>query len=277
MLHVTDIRIRDPFVFVEDGAYYLIGTTGNDCWGTGSNLALYTSPDLDSFEFLGVMAEEGAMDGYTQIWAPELHKYKGKYYIIVSVYSEEKERGSIILVSDTLRGKFRMLTGEYITPADWMCLDASLFVWKGKPYLYFSNEWVKPITRDGDGALFVAELSDDLTRLVSYPKKIVSGKYCGFSTEIENKGRYGYVAEGPFAVAGKKGIELYWSTFTEKGYCVAKSCAEDIFGEYKLEKLIFENDGGHAMVFDDLNGKRKITLHQPNRSPDERMKVFDLN
>lgn len=276
MIHVDELRVRDPFILVDGGAYYLIGTTGNDCWGAGSNLVLYRSEDLVSFERLGPMAEEGALDGYTQIWAPELHKYKGKYYIIVSVYTDEKERGSIILASDTLRGKFRMLTGEYITPNGWMCLDASLFVWKEKPYLYFSNEWVKPITRDGDGSLFVAELSDDLTRLVSEPKKIVSGKYCGFSVEIENKGRYGYVAEGPYAVAGKDGIELYWSTFTQKGYCVARSTAKDIYGDYQFEKLIFENDGGHAMVFEDLNGKRKITLHQPNCSPDERLKVFDL-
>lgn len=34
-----DLRIRDPFVFVENGAYYLLGTTGND-------LTLYKSNDL---------------------------------------------------------------------------------------------------------------------------------------------------------------------------------------------------------------------------------------
>lgn len=40
--------------------------------------------------------------------------------------------------------------------------------------------------------------------------------------------------------------------------------------------MIFERDGGHAMVFTDLNGRRKIVLHQPNTSPDERMKIFEL-
>ena len=32
-VHIKDIRIRDPFVFVEDGKYYLLGTTGEDLWG----------------------------------------------------------------------------------------------------------------------------------------------------------------------------------------------------------------------------------------------------
>jgi len=42
------------------------------------------------------------LEGYTNIWAPELHEYKGKYYLIFSVFKEEKGRGSIIFVSDDL-------------------------------------------------------------------------------------------------------------------------------------------------------------------------------
>ena len=30
-----EIQIRDPFVLVENGIYYLIGTTGSDPWGRG--------------------------------------------------------------------------------------------------------------------------------------------------------------------------------------------------------------------------------------------------
>ncbi len=272
-----DIRIRDPFIFVENGRYYMLGTTGNDCWNRGSTLMLYSSADLENFELLGGMAEENVFEGYVNIWAPELHKYNGKYYIIVSVFREEKGRGSIILVSDTLLGKFTPLTGEYITPLGWWCLDATMFVWKEKPYLIFSNEWIYTVTNDGDGALFVAELSEDLTALVGRPKKIVSGKYCGFSRELTHTdGVKGYVAEGPFAAEEEGKIALYWSTYTQTGYSVAKSVAQDIFGEYVFEKFVFTDDGGHSMNFTDLNGKRKLALHQPNQSPLERLRVFDL-
>lgn len=276
MLKRNEIRIRDPFVITESGLYYLLGTTGNDCWNAGSDLTLYVSRDMTEFERVGCMTAEGALSGYTQIWAPELHRYREKYYLIVSVFDRAKGRGSIILVSDSVRGKFTPLTGEYITPNGWWCLDASLFVWKGEPYLYFSNEWINPVSSDGDGALFIAKLSDDLTSLASPPKKVVSGKHCGFSVEIESGGKRGYVAEGPFAVEKNGRIFLYWSTFTEQGYCVAESVSDDIFGDYKFDKLIFQKDGGHAMIFRDLQGIEKIVLHQPNESPLERMQIFEL-
>lgn len=275
-MRAEEIRIRDPFIYLEDGVYYLLGTTGNDCWNQGSNFSLYTSRDLTNFEFSGLLVEKGVLDGYKQLWAPELHKFRGKYYLIVSLFRPDRRRGSMILAADSVRGPFVPLTGEYITPQGWLCLDATLFVSNGKPYLYFSNEWVDPITADGDGSLYVAALSDDLKTLASRPKKIVSGKYCGFSREVRSGEAAGYVAEGPFAVEEDGKIALYWSTFSKDGYCVAKSTAADVFGEYTFERMIFERDGGHAMVFTDLNGRRKIVLHQPNTSPDERMKMFEL-
>lgn len=276
-MNVNELRVRDPFIFSENGMYYLIGTTGNDCWERGSDLSLYSSRDLTEFERVRTMVGKDTLEGYTQIWAPELHRFRGRYYLILSLFREDKGRGSMILVSPSLREDFVPLTGEYVTPPGWWCLDATLFVWKDKPYLIFSNEWVRTVNRDGDGSLFVAELNEELTALVSAPEKIVSGKGCGFAVECTHSdGVKGYIAEGPFAVEEKGKIALYWSTIAKDGYCVAKSVAEDIFGEYRFEKMVFSRDGGHAMVFDDFSGERKITFHQPNASPFERMKVFGL-
>ena len=161
-----DIRIRDPFVFTENNKYYLLGTTGNDPWGKGSDLTLYVSYDLQTFEKVCVLVSDGSLDSYSNIWAPEMHKYNGNYYLIVSAYRADVGRGSFIFVSDSLDDNFKMLTGEYITPKGWGCLDATLFVYEHKPYLCFSNEWTTPITRDGNGSLFMAKLSDDLTEII---------------------------------------------------------------------------------------------------------------
>lgn len=166
-----DIHIRDPFVFTENGKYYLLGTTGDDPWGKGSDLTLFVSSDLENFERKGVMVTDCSLNTYTNIWAPELHKYKDKYYLIVSAYREDKNRGCMIFVSDCLDCNFTLLTGEYITPRDWQCLDATLFVYEDTPYLCFSNEWISPITNDGDGSLYICELKHDLTALVGKPKK----------------------------------------------------------------------------------------------------------
>ena len=40
MIKREDLHIRDPFVFVENGEYFLIGTTTADPWGAGSDLRL---------------------------------------------------------------------------------------------------------------------------------------------------------------------------------------------------------------------------------------------
>ena len=40
---------------------------------------------------------------------------------------------------------------------------------------------------------------------------------------------------------------------------------------------IYENDGGHGMLFQDLNGQLTLSIHQPNKnilSTDERLHLF---
>lgn len=272
-----DIHIRDPFLFTENGKYYLLGTTGDDPWGKGSDLTLFVSSDLENFERKGVMVTDCSLNTYTNIWAPELHKYKDKYYLIVSAYREDKNRGCMIFVSDCLDCNFTLLTGEYITPRDWQCLDATLFVYEDTPYLCFSNEWISPITNDGDGSLYICELKHDLTALVGKPKKIISGKYCGFSVKVSGLGKEGYVAEGPYLYEESDKIVLLWSTFTQNGYSVVKSVSSNgVMGDYVFEKLLYDHDGGHSMSFLDMQGRRILTFHQPNRPNAERMQYFLL-
>ncbi len=277
-MKISDVEIRDPFIYTECGRYYLIGTTGVDPWGQGSDFSLYVSKDMQTFEFVKTLVSPEILAGYTQFWAPELHFYKGKYYIIVSVFSKENGRGSIILCSDKVDGNYTFLTGKYITPEDWTCLDATLFIYNDKPYLCFSNEWVETINHDGDGSLFMAELAEDLTRLVSNPVKIVSGRNSGIAIEKlkPDQSGTGWVAEGPYLLNEKGKIVLYWSTYTDNGYCILKSFADDVYGPYKFDSYVYINDGGHSMVFTDNFGKKKIIFHQPNVTPFERPICLDL-
>ncbi len=273
-----DIHIRDPFVVVRDGKYYLLGTTGDDPWGRGSTLQLYESNDLENFSEKCVMVTDGSLDGYTTLWAPEIHEYNGKFYLIVSVFRKDLGRGSIILTSDHLDGNFKMLTGEYVTPVGWGCLDATLFVHEGVPYLCFSNEWTTPITGDGDGSLYIAELDNELKHIVGKPKKIVSGKYCGKAVKVSGEGTAGYICEGPWLYEENGNIVLLWSTCSETGYSVFKSVSKNgVCGDYEYAEKVFAQDGGHCMAFRDLNGKRFIALHQPDHTPDERMKLVALD
>ena len=46
----SEIQIRDPYVVLLDGKYYLYGTTGNNCWGEGYGFDAYISDDLTHFD-----------------------------------------------------------------------------------------------------------------------------------------------------------------------------------------------------------------------------------
>ncbi len=45
----------------------------------------------------------------------------------------------------------------------------------------------------------------------------------------------------------------------------------------KLIDAAAAKDGGHGMVFKGVDGKLRITFHQPNSSPNERMRIFELD
>ena len=46
MLQLKDINIRDPFISLIDGKYYMYGTNGMHAFGKGDVLNVYTSTDL---------------------------------------------------------------------------------------------------------------------------------------------------------------------------------------------------------------------------------------
>ena len=72
---------------------------------------------------------------------------------------------------------------------------------------------------------------------------------------------------------------MLWSSFTETGYTtgIAVSDSGTIVGPWRHHsEPLFRQDGGHAMIFRDLDGRLPVALHSPNRSPDERCRLFAL-
>ena len=45
----ADIHVRDPFILVEDGKYYLYGTRGKGAWGTIYGVDVFVSDDLENW------------------------------------------------------------------------------------------------------------------------------------------------------------------------------------------------------------------------------------
>ena len=86
--------------------------------------------------------------------------------------------------------------------------------------------------------------------------------------------------DGPFLI--KRGNELIsiWSSFYKDGYCeaIARSDNGKIDGDWSIDnKLIFEKNGGHGMVFTDLQGNDCFVYHTPNETPLERPAIMKID
>ena len=276
-------RIRDPFVLVEGGRYYLYESKP---WSGGDGVFVRTSSDLEEWtEKRRVMSMPPGVTS-TAVWAPEVHKYKGKYYLFVTITEKDgvrelkpmgegvnparlHPRGTWIFRCDTPDGEFLPVSDGPVTPGDWVALDGTLVIDGGKPYMVFCHEWVQT----GIGRMCRAELKEDLSALASEPVLMFAAADAATGA--------GFVTDGPFFHRSRKSGALYmiWSNMIkDSGYCILQRVSKSgsLAGPWTDHEILYARDGGHGMVFRDLGGALKLTLHQPNKTPQERMRIYDI-
>jgi len=281
MLKNTDIHLRDPFVLPisAEQQYYLYGTTGPEAWNSPAHgIDYYTSADLQNWEgpFPAFRPPAGFWSD-RNFWAPEVHGYRGRYYMFASFKAEGVCRGTQILAADGPQGPFLPITTGPVTPRDWECLDGTLFVdAHAQPWMVFCHEWVQV----GDGEVCALRLSDDLTAAVEPPHCLFRASEAPWVQEINSKGRKGFVTDGPWLhrLAGGE-LLLLWSGFGAGGYTigVARSTSGDILGPWQqLAEPLYAADGGHGMIFRTFEGRLMLAYHRPNASPNERPEFVPL-
>ncbi len=276
MIETNIKKLRDPFVLYHDGAYYAYGTgveNGNDWDSTRWACYKNTSGRLDGewikLDNSFVIYPEAAAKNR---WAPEVHKYKGNFYMFTTYFSSKtKHRGCTILKSSSPEGPFEEITNGHITRADWDAIDATLYVDReGQPWMVFVHEWT--CTDDKIGRMAAAKLSDDLTHFISEPIELFRADDPAWSDHC--------VTDGCFLYEAQNGeLLMIWSNFDSEGYAVgvAKSDNGRIDGKWSHdEKPIFSRsitgryDGGHGMIFTDTDGTKYLCLHSPNKPQGER-------
>lgn len=274
MLKRSDIRIRDPFILTDraHGCYYMYGTTALHPGGLGTypQWSVYKTHDLEHFEEPKVIfdpADHPNFWGTRDFWAAEVHEYRGKYYLFGTCKNNDGHMGTMIFVCDTPDGRFAPLSDAPVTPLDWQCLDGTLWVENGTPYMVFCHEWgqVK------DGQICAIPLSDDLTRAVGAPVILFRASENPFVSELHNDGQGNYVTDGPFLFRDGDTLRMIWSSFIDgHSYAVFEAEADTLLDPWTHRNSRFPFDGGHAMIFETLNGARMISLHAPNRVGEER-------
>lgn len=275
MIKREDIRIRDPFIVTdtENKCYYMYGTTAlePDTLHARNTFSVYKTEDLENFSEPKVVVDGSKYDFLADMdyWAPEVHRYNGKYYLFGSLKGDEKCRATQIYVCDTPDGEFVPVSKEPATPADWECLDGTLWVEDGVPYIVFCHEWVQI----KDGEIWAMPLKDDLSAPAGEPFMLFRASDNPNVSEA-GSGTGNYVTDGPFLYKENGKTKMIWSSFYKGRYLVLDAECDRLAGEWKHGGSLFDFDGGHAMIFYNLEGERMISLHSPNKKNYERAAFY---
>lgn len=267
-----EINIRDPFVLVYNGKYYMYGTRADNFGQKTGGFDVYVGTDLENWSEPKEVfnSEKHGMNTWVN-WAPEVHFYNGAFYLLATFTKSNGLRGTYILKSDTPDGEFVPHSDGAVTPWEWECLDGTLHFENGKIYCVFCHEHTQIL----DGTVCYVELSSDLTRAVTEPTELFAASSF-LKCEATEKDHC--ITDGPLLYRKKDGkLLMIWST-CDNGYkqCVAQSDNGSVCGKWSHLPTLFDDDGGHGMIFSDLKGNLKLTLHCPNISLQERPVFFDI-
>ena len=284
MTSLEDIRIRDPFIFSrqDGGALYLYGTTDPDPWeGAGVGFDCYRADDLDG-DWEGpfrVFTPPRGFWGTTQFWAPEVHEYRGRYFMFATFAGPNRLRGTQVLMAESPEGPFLPWSDGPITPPQWQCLDGTLFIDdEGDPWIVFCHEWLQV----HDGTMLAHRLSDDLRHATGRPYFLFSASEAPWARPLKAEGRQfpSYVTDGPFLFRSRSGhLLMTWSSRGDDGYAigVARSRNGSVLGPWSQDPApLWTHDGGHGMILRARDGRLRVVLHQPNVSPLERVVLRTL-
>ena len=272
---IDSMRMSDPFILADPATrtYYMTGTGGS----------IYKSSDLKRWQGPYAVTQIDTaswMGRRPQIWAAELHLYKGKYYyfgtftngskIIEDIPGRYKipRRASHVLVSDKAEGPYVMMKNNAYTPENQATLDGTLWVDNGVPYMVYCHEWLQSVM----GTMDAVQLTPDLSAPVGAPFTLFKASDGPWSREMlaikevtYGLNLPGQVTDGPFLFRTKTGkLGILWSSWGDKRYAqgVAYSASGTIRGPWIHEKESLNPDNaGHGMMFRTFEGKLLMCLH----------------
>lgn len=272
---LDSLTISDPFILADDatGMYYLTGSGGN----------LWKSADLKTWEgpynYIGIDTTSW-IGSQPMVWAPELHKYKDRYYCIATFTNTQlivdtvpgrydvQRRSPHILVSDKPEGPYYPISNSPYLPEKWSTLDGTIWVEDGKPYLVFCHDWMQVV----DGVIKYIELAPDLSASVGEPVTMFKASDAPWPREMRSIGELtygmsldGYVTDGPFLFrTGSNRLGMLWSSWSDNRYAqgVAYSVSGKLCGPWiQADKPLNPDNSGHAMLFRTFDGKIIIVMH----------------
>jgi len=288
-LHLADFHIRDPWIVADAASqtYYLYATNAEGVTGNpGAGVMVYRSKDLRNWEqpsLVFTLPDGTWADAGQGAWAPEVHPYRGKFYLFVTLHNPGKViaeppaawrritmRGTTIAVSESPEGPFTLVkTDGPIPPADFMTLDGTFYQDQaGVPWMVYCHEWAQKI----DGTVEAVPLKKDLSGAAGEPIFLFKGSDAPWldTTLQADKTQNSYVTDGPELYRSKDGhLLMLWSSFARNEYVetVARSKSGQVQGPWEQLPPLLEVNGGHGMLFRSLQGQLMFVMHRTNVDP----------
>ena len=142
----------DPWAVYSGGRYYLTVTTG-------SNVTIWSSPDLTDIAQGQSTVAWTPPAGFTAIWSPELHHIGNRWYIYVAAdqHGDNATHRMYVLESDTNNPMVGYtFVGQITSPDNHWAIDGTVLTLDGKLYFIWSG-WAQSVS--GPQNLYIAPMS----------------------------------------------------------------------------------------------------------------------
>ncbi len=270
----------DPWVTFQDGYYYYTNTTGHNItlWKT-TNVT-----DLKNAEKKVVWTPPDGKAYSKELWAPEIHFLKGKWYVYFSADSGNNVDHRLYVLEndspDPLTGTWNF-KGKLTTPGDKWSIDGSVFENKGTLYLIWSG-WKEDV--NGEQDIYISQMKDPWT--IEGERVLISAPTFGWERigDLNNPNDVPHldVNEGPEIL--KHGDKLYliysasacWTDSYALGMLTANVDADllDTSSWIKSNEPVFTQSSengvygpGHNSFFKSPDGKEDYILYHANSEP----------
>ncbi|MGN7986657.1 glycoside hydrolase family 43 protein [Pedobacter sp. 22226] len=248
------LYLADPTIFVDNGTYYLYGTSSDE------GFLVYISKDLKNWskkpENNGFALKKGDAFGTKGFWAPQVFKRGHTYFM---AYTADEQIA--IARSESPLGPFKQETLKAISGAGKQ-IDPFVFTDSdGKNYLYH-------VKLDRGNRIYVSELKADFSDVIPN-----TAKECLSGTELwENTAKTDWpVTEGPTVLKKDKLYYLFYSAndFRNPDYAVGYATSGSATGPWTKHagnpiisrKILKFNGTGHGDFFTDKDGHLQYVFH----------------
>ena len=266
----------DPWTIYKDGFYYYTSTSGNRLEiRKTANLA-----DLKSAERKVIWRPPAGTNYSKELWAPELHFIKGKWYMYFAADDGNNINHRMYVVEnsseDPMLGEW-VFKGKVADDTDRWAIDGTIFEHKNQLYMLWSG-WEGD--KNGQQNIYIAKMSDPWT--ISSKRQLLSSPELEWEKVGSFKDPYVSVNEGPQILINKSKIFLIYSasgcwtdsynlgmlTFNGKDDLLdAKAWTKNktsVFGKSEQNGVYAP---GHNSFFKSKDGKEDWILYHANDNP----------